>query len=142
AEALGASALVACRGCAHPLAPKAVRASAGSVLRLPTFAGAMPKSVLEDLGRRGMRQHAATLSGERRPQDADFSGPCALWIGSEGAGLPPEIEAAADARIRIPLRATVESLNAAAAAAVLLYEAARQRDAAGRRASVAQGTAR
>jgi len=127
AEALGATGLVACRGCAHPLGPKAVRASAGSVLRLPVLAGETDERVLLELRRRGLRQHAATLAGGQTPDTTDLAGPSAIWIGGEGAGLPPDIERGADGRVRIPLRAPVESLNAAAAAAVLLYEAVRQR---------------
>ena len=127
AEAFGATGVIACRGSAHPLSPKSVRASAGSVFRLPALAGAVPADTLSQLRGRRLRQYAATLTGGQTPADSELSGPCALWIGSEGSGLPPEIENAADARIRIPLHAPVESLNAAMAAAVLLYEAARQR---------------
>jgi TrmH family RNA methyltransferase len=61
------------------------------------------------------------------PWQVDWCQPVALLIGNEGAGLPEEIERSADARIRIPMSSSVESLNAAAAAAVLFYEAARQR---------------
>jgi len=132
AEGFGASGAVACRGSAHPLAPKSVRASAGSVLRLPTLAGASPENVLAELRRLGLRQYAAAVRGEQNAPEADFHGPCAIWIGSEGSGLPQEIERGADARIRIPTGAAVQSLNAAIAAAVLLYEAARQRGDAGR----------
>jgi len=127
AAGFGASGVIACRGSAHPLAPKSIRASAGSVLRLPTLAGPSPESVLAELRRHGLRQYAATVGGEQNAPDADFHGPCAIWIGSEGGGLPQEIERGADARVRIPTGAGVQSLNAAIAAAVLLYEAARQR---------------
>ncbi len=61
------------------------------------------------------------------PWDVDWREPVALLVGNEGAGLPEEVERSADARIRIPMASGVESLNAAAAAAVLFYEAARQR---------------
>jgi len=127
AEAFGATGVIACRGSAHPLAPKSVRASAGSALRLAALAGPSPDSILAHLRQCGVRQYAASLSGNQTPRDFDLRGPCAFWIGSEGAGLPPGIELSADARIRIPTAAAVESLNAAIAAAVLLYEAARQR---------------
>jgi TrmH family RNA methyltransferase len=127
AEAFGATGVIACRGCAHPLAPKALRASAGSALRLPVIAGASEDALLRELRERGLRQFAASLSGAAGPCDADLRAPCNIWIGGEGAGLPPAIERAADASIRIPLHPPVESLNAAVAAAILLYEAARQR---------------
>jgi RNA methyltransferase, TrmH family len=61
------------------------------------------------------------------PWEVDWCEPVALLVGNEGAGLPEEVERSADARIRIPMSSGVESLNAAAAAAVLFYEAARQR---------------
>lgn len=127
AEAFGASGVIACRGTAHPLAPKALRASAGSALRLPLLANLPAERALVELRARGVRQCAASLSGDCAPEQAGLEGPTALWIGSEGAGLPPEIESAADIRVRIPINRSVESLNAAMAATVLLYEAARQR---------------
>ena len=131
AEAFGATGVVACRGTAHPLAPKSLRASAGSALRLPLLAGVPPDRVLSDLRARGLRQCAASLSGGCAPDQAGLDGPTALWIGGEGAGLPPEIENAADVRVRIAISSAVESLNAAMAATVLLYEAARQRQSSG-----------
>jgi TrmH family RNA methyltransferase len=127
AEAFGATGVIACRGSAHPLAPKALRASAGSALRLPVLAGVSTQEVFRELRARGLRQYAASLSGAAGPSGADLRTPCNIWIGSEATGLPPEIQSAADACIRIPLQSPVESLNAAVAAAILLYEAARQR---------------
>jgi TrmH family RNA methyltransferase len=70
---------------------------------------------------------AASLSGGSPPEQIDLRGPCALLIGNEGAGLPEDVERSAQTRVRIPLAWPVDSLNAAVAAAVLLYEAARQR---------------
>jgi RNA methyltransferase, TrmH family len=127
AEGFGATGVIACRGSAHPLAPKSLRASAGSVFRVPTMAGASPENVMTELRRHSLRQYAATMGGEQSAPLANFREPCAIWIGSEGSGLPSEIERGADARVRIPTGAEVQSLNAAIAAAVLLYEAARQR---------------
>ena len=132
AEAFGATGAVACRGTAHPLAPKALRASAGSAFRLPLIAGVELEQGLAMLRDAGLRIYAASLAGELSPQDTDLRKPAALLIGNEAAGLPTEIESAADARLRIPLAAGVESLNAAVAASVLLYEAARQRGKANR----------
>jgi RNA methyltransferase, TrmH family len=142
AEAFGASGVIACRGTAHPLSPKSVRASAGSAFRLPTIFGSSPAEVTRELRERGLRQYAATLASGESPEEVELSGPCAIWIGSEGAGLPLEIERATDASIQIALRPPVESLNAAGAATVLLYEAARQRDGARKRAEKTSGAAR
>ena len=136
-EAFGASGVIACAGTAHPFGPKAVRASAGSVFRLPTLAGWRPADLLAELRKRGLHQLAAVTSEGPAPVESDLTQPCALWIGSEGSGLPEEVRGAADGPVRIPLRPTVDSLNAASAATVLLYEAARQR---GRAGQVLQGT--
>lgn len=142
AEALGATGVAACRsessGTAHIFSPKVVRASAGSVFRLPVAEGLSPAILQAQLRVAGVRMLAATSSEAASdavaPWLADFSGSVALFIGNEGAGLPADVERSADVRVRIPLAmaqgvegAAVESLNAASAAAILLYEAARQR---------------
>ena len=129
AEAFGATGAVTCRGTAHPLSPKALRASAGSALRLPLLATADDASVLARLREAKVRIYAATLEGVELPRDVDFCVPCALLIGNESSGLPAEMARAADERVRIALADGVESLNAGVAGAVLLYEASRQRNA-------------
>jgi TrmH family RNA methyltransferase len=115
AEAFGATGAVATRGSADPWSPKALRGSAGSALRLPVLRGMAIPVLLAQLRVAGVKIVAAS------------SHSAALFIGNEGAGLPREVEHAADARISIPTSATVESLNAGVAASVVLYEAARQR---------------
>jgi len=127
AEAFGASGVMLTAGSAHPWSPKAIRASAGSVLRLPVVHGLAAPVALAQLRMAGFTSYAATLTGASVPSQVDLSAPSALLIGNEGAGLPLEVERSADATLRIPLAAGVNSLNAAVAAAVLLYEAARQR---------------
>src|SRR3989454_56140 len=137
-EALGPPAVAACAsvtpGPANPLSPKALRASAGSALRLPILHGVGISIVLTQLRLAGVKIIAATSS--RRPGgtppvfspwEINWKDPVALLIGNEGGGLPEEIEGSANALLRIPVAEPVESQNAAAAAAVLLYEAARQR---------------
>jgi len=88
-------------------------------------------SSAHDLASPAGAQHAAPQPGNigplLAPWEVDWCEPIALLVGNEGAGLPEEIERSADARIRIPMSSGIESLNAAAAAAVLFYEAARQR---------------
>ena len=122
-------------GTASPFSPKALRASAGAALHLPILAGASLAIVLTQFKVAGIRTLAASVheprDGEQpllAPWEVDWCEPVALLVGNEGAGLPEEIERSADARIRIPMASGVESLNAAAAAAVLFYEAARQRN--------------
>jgi len=130
AEAFGATGVVTTRGTAHPFTPKVLRASAGSALRIPVLGGMAPAVILAQLRVAGLKLFAATLATGPKavePVAATLREPCAILIGNEGAGLPPEIERSADALLRIPLAAPVDSLNAAVAAAILLYEAARQR---------------
>jgi TrmH family RNA methyltransferase len=133
AEAFGTTGVIATRGTAHPHSPKALRASSGSSLRLPILAELAPTIALTQLRVSGLKLFAASASrnpAARRPDELDLRAPFALLIGNEGAGLPPEIERSADALIRIQLAEPVDSLNAAVAASLILYEAARQRRAA------------
>jgi RNA methyltransferase, TrmH family len=132
AEAFGATGAIATRGTADPWSPKALRASAGSAFRLPVLRGMAVPIVLAQLRMAHLKIYAAgtrTIPGSKPTEtpSADLRQPSAIFIGSEGAGLPPEVEHAADARISILMSDAVESLNAAVAASLLLYEAARLR---------------
>jgi TrmH family RNA methyltransferase len=124
AEAAGASGVLLTPGCVDPGNPKALRASAGSLLRLPTAAASDVVSAIRGSG----RSLIATTGRGGKPYDAvDLVSPLALIIGQEGSGVSDALSAAADLRVTIPLGGRVESLNAAAAATVILFEAARQR---------------
>jgi len=132
AEAFGATGAIATRGTADPWSPKALRASAGSALRLPLLRGLAVPVVLAQLRISGVKIIAA--SSHQKAQAIDHAllreclhGPAAIFVGSEGAGLPAEVEHSADARIAIPMSASVESLNAGVAASILLYETAKLR---------------
>lgn len=130
AEAFGASGIIATRGTAHPYSPKALRASSGSALRMPMIGPIALPIALAQLRVSGLKIFAASSAHNpvaRRPDEVDLRAPFALLIGNEGSGLPPEIEHSADALIRIQLAEPLESLNAAVAASLILYEAARQR---------------
>ena len=131
AEAFGATGAIATRGTAFPWAPKVLRASAGSALRLPIISGAALPVALAQLKIAGLKILAATAGGDHpsahAPAETDLRSPIALLVGNEGAGLPGEIERAADELVRIPIASAVDSLNAGVAASVVLYEAARQR---------------
>lgn len=151
AEVFGATGAVTCpaggAGTANPLAPKALRASAGAALRLPILRGMSPAILFAQLRVSRVKVYAAVpdISAYEKPRpaaarailrpwEADWKSPAALLIGNEGAGLPEEIIRAADALVSIPqigpaMPFGAESLNAAMAATVLLYEAMRQRDA-------------
>lgn len=127
AEAFGATGAVATRGTADPWSPKALRASAGSALRLPVLRGMAIPVLLAQLKMAKVRIYAASSAPVRDGANADLREPAAIFVGNEGSGVPAEIERAADAIISIPMAAAVESLNAGVAASLVLYEAARQR---------------
>jgi TrmH family RNA methyltransferase len=134
AEAFGATGVVAARGSADPWSPKALRASAGSALRLPLLRGIALSVLLAQLKIAQVKIFAADSLSRRAPSGmldwgTDLREPAAIFVGSEGSGLPPEVVHAADTMISIPMSETVESLNAGVAASVVLFEAARQRKA-------------
>ena len=128
AEAFGATGVLTTPGTVSAWNQKALRASVGSVFRMPVFAATLDEVV--GLRARGIRLLAAVGEREDRvvaAQSMDFVGACALMIGNEGAGLSDEWLAVADARVTIPYPGNVESLNAGVAGSLLLYEASRQR---------------
>src|SRR6185437_7633628 len=144
AEAFGATGAIATRGTADAWSPKALRASAGSALRLPVMRGMTIPILLAQLRVAGVKIYAArSVPGAADLGDAaggissqaDLREPTAIFVGSEGSGVPEQILHAADAIISIPTSAAVESLNAGVAASIVLYEAARQRTEAARTAS-------
>jgi RNA methyltransferase, TrmH family len=116
---------------ASPFAPKALRASAGAALHLPIVTGMALGILLTQLKLKGIRTVASCVhqegTGMMAPWEVAWCEPIALLVGNEGAGLPEEVVHAAGGRIHIPMATNVESLNAGAAAAVVLYEAYRQR---------------
>jgi TrmH family RNA methyltransferase len=126
AEAFGASGVLSLPGTVSAWNPKAVRASAGSVFRVPLLA-ASPVNSIARLREAGLRIFATTADAAQPADLADLAGPVALLIGNEGNGVPKPLSAQADGAITIPCPGPVESLNAAVAASVLLYEASRQR---------------
>ena len=131
AEAFGATGAVLLPGTVSPWNPKAMRASAGSVFRLPFLSSSIP-DCFDRLRQAGVPSLAAMAHDARSLSEVNLAQPAAFVIGAEGSGLAPEIAAQCDARITIPCPGPVESLNAAVAASILLYEASRQRGAAPR----------
>lgn len=127
AEAFAARGVLLGEKTVHPSNPKVVRASAGSVFREPLLAVKLGEAIAR-LKQQEFRVVASSSRKGKPLYEADFTGPLALLIGSEGAGLPPEILAQADELVTIPHSPRVESLNAGMAAAILLYEVARQRE--------------
>ena len=131
AEAAGATGVVVAGQSANPRGWKAVRGSMGSVFRMPLAAGVDLDAAIADARAAGMTILAAAADGGHDLFDTDLRRPALVLIGSEGAGLPASLQEAADERIRIPMSGPVESLNVAVAAAVILFEARRQRRSAG-----------
>jgi TrmH family RNA methyltransferase len=130
AEAFGAAAVIAAGQTVSALNPKVIRASAGSLFRLPVLK-VEAKQFVAECRTRSVRI-LATSSHKGTPlNEVRLTGPTAIFIGSEGAGVPKDVLADADETIAIPHSPRVESLNAGIAASILLYEAARQRRIAG-----------
>src|SRR5271154_97742 len=127
AEAFGSTGAVATRGTADPWSPKALRASAGSALRLPVLRGMGIPVLMAQLKMAKVKIYAASSAPRNNGTKADLREPAAIFVGNESSGVPVEVERAADAIISIPMAAAVESLNAGVAASLVLYEAARQR---------------
>jgi RNA methyltransferase, TrmH family len=126
AEAFGATGYVVLPGTVSPDNQKTLRASAGSIFRLPGII-ACEDHIFRELAQRGIRTLAAVAMGGKPPAQHDLASPRALILGNEGSGIPPAILHRADAQVTIPMPGPVESLNAAIAGSILLYEAARQR---------------
>jgi RNA methyltransferase, TrmH family len=126
AEAFGARAVLLGEKTVSHFNPKAVRGSAGSLLRQPLLRVKLGESITA-LKQRGVKV-LATSSHKGKPlHEADFTGAAMIVVGNEGAGVPQEILSMADELVTIPHAPRVESLNAGIAASILLYEAARQR---------------
>jgi TrmH family RNA methyltransferase len=130
AEASGVEGVVFCGGSVDVYNPKTVRASAGSLFHVPVVAGGDVLEVLDRIGGWGLRRYGAVPRSGRDYATTDLRGPCALVLGNEASGLPVEVAGALDDTITIPMRGRSESLNVGMSAAVLCFEAARQRRAA------------
>jgi RNA methyltransferase, TrmH family len=130
ADGAGVDALLVADGVGDVFHPNAIRASLGALFRLPTVA-ATSAETLAWLRARELRIFAACVEGGVPYSEADFRGPTAIVLGSEAAGLGPEWTAPEIQAVRLPMKGLADSLNVSAAAAVLAYEALRQRTARG-----------
>ena len=126
AEAFGADGVISLPGTVSAWNPKAVRASAGSVFRLPLLAVSVDECFMH-LREAGVKVWTTTVHAAEPADLVNLAGPIALLIGNEGNGVPGDLAAMADGAITIPCPGPIESLNASVAASVLLYEASRQR---------------
>jgi TrmH family RNA methyltransferase len=127
AEAFGSAGIILGEGTVSPLNAKAVRASAGSIFRLPVVAAAGLEDVVTRLRAKSVRLIASSSHKGTALDQADLSGAIAIFIGSEGSGLARGLMTQMDEVVAIPHTPQVESLNAGVAGSIILYEAARQR---------------
>ena len=124
ADAFGADGLLLCNGCADPWNPKTVRATMGAVFRLSVYEGTL-KDAAERLAAASVPLYAAALGEDTQDiRDVPLE-KAAVIIGSEGRGVSDEALLLSQKTVRIPMRARCESLNAAVAASVVLWEMAR-----------------
>ncbi|MNX02507.1 putative TrmH family tRNA/rRNA methyltransferase [compost metagenome] len=127
ADAAGATAIVIGKGTVDPYSPKVVRSTMGSLFHLPVIPVADLYPTLDGLAEAGAAVVATSLGAERSLYDLDLKGPVVWLIGNEAQGLSEEALTHTTAQVRIPMPGHAESLNAAIAASVCLFETVRQR---------------
>mgnify|MGYP001269046521 CR=1 FL=1 len=127
AEGSGTTGIIMTKNTVDIFSPKASRATMGSLFRVPFTVTDNLTDTLKELKIRGVKTYAAYLGGEKAYLDIDCKKSVAFLIGNEGNGLKPDTAAMADEIILIPMEGQLESLNAAMAAGILMYESHRQR---------------
>lgn len=126
-EGAGATGVLLSRDTVDMYNPKTIRSTMGSVYRVPFCYAEDLTGIVSGFGQRGIHSYAAHLKGTGDYTGQDYRKGTAFLIGNEGNGLSRELAECAESYIRIPMCGQVESLNAAIASAVLMYEALRQR---------------
>lgn len=127
AEGAGVNGIIMSSDTVDIFNPKTVRSTMGSLYRMPFVISADLSDTLKELQQQGVKFYAAHLAGEKYYDGYDYTSPTGFLIGNEGNGLTDEIAGIADEYVKIPMGGKLESLNAAMAAGVLMYEANRQR---------------
>ena len=127
AEGAGVDAVFMSKDSVDIYNPKTIRSTMGSIYRMPTIYIEDTVKLLELFKEKGIQSYAAHLDGKNSYDQEDYRGGTAILIGNEGNGLRDEVSEKADIWVRIPMEGQVESLNAAIAASVLMFEVARQR---------------
>lgn len=126
-EGAGITGLIMSRDTVDIYNPKVIRSTMGSVFRVPFFYTDDLSATVKELQTRGIRLFAAHLGGKNNYEAEDYTGDIGFLIGNEGNGLTDELSDMADTWVKIPMAGKVESLNAAIAASILMFETARQR---------------
>lgn len=124
AEGAGATGVIMSKGTADIYNPKVIRSTMGSLYRLPFCYEEDLGKAVKELQQKGISVYAAHLQGERFYDEISYEGGSAFLIGNEGKGLKKETAELADSYLKIPMEGSLESLNAAVAAALLMYQAA------------------
>lgn len=127
AEGAGADGVILSRTSVDLYNPKTIRSTMGSIYRMPFLYVDSLEEILPELKKRGIRTYAAHLQGKNCYDQENYRKGCAFFIGNEGNGLSETLSGKADTWIRIPMHGKLESLNAAIAASILMYEVCRQR---------------
>ena len=127
AEGAGVTGVLLSDGCVDLYNPKVIRSTMGSIYRMPFYYSGQLHEDIRWLKKQGVTLYAAHLKGEHAHDRESYKGASGFMIGNESKGLSEETAELADVYIRIPMCGQVESLNAAVASAVLMYEANRQR---------------
>lgn len=127
AEGAGVTGIVLSKNTVDLFNPKTIRSTMGSIYRMPFLYLDQVEEILPVFREKGIRTYAAHLRGRASYDEEDYTGGAAFFIGNEGNGLSDRLSDQADCLIRIPMEGRVESLNAAVASAILMYEAGRQR---------------
>lgn len=126
-EAAGVTGILMSRDCVDVYNPKVIRSTMGAIFRMPFWYAEDLAGAIQDMKARGICTYAAHLEGTCIYDEPDYRKPSAFFIGNEGNGLRKEVAELADCYLKIPMKGCVESLNAAIAATVLIFEACRQR---------------
>lgn len=132
ALAAGASGILFCEGSVDVFSPKTVRSSAGAVFALPVVQGLPPADALETIAGMGLARVGTSSAGGQDIYEADLAGRVAIVVGNEANGLPADLDAHLDQKVRIPMLGPADSLNVAVASALVCFEAVRQRRVASR----------
>ena len=127
AEAAGVTGILMSRDCVDIYNPKTIRSTMGAIFRMPFVYSADIIETIKRLKGQDIRIYAAHLNGKQTYDREDYRGKTAFLIGNEGNGLRREVAECADIWIRIPMEGQAESLNAAVAASILMFEVSRQR---------------
>ena len=126
-EGAGVTGVIFSRGSADVYNPKVIRSTMGSIFRMPFMYVDDVPAFIGKLSKMGIKTYAAHLKGKKNYDQFDYTEPTAFLIGNEGNGLSKETADAASEYVLIPMKGKVESMNAATSAAILTFEASRQR---------------